>query len=127
MAGDRRPVRRGIAGAGAVRAGSAAARVENKVPSATVQEVLIKTTLLTLNDANITGDYGVLHARLAKPFREQFSAEKLKSIFQSFRDKHVDYGIIAASRRSLPARARSTTAARSSCGVFRHHAEPRHL
>lgn len=73
-----------------------AARVENKVPSALIQEVLIKTYLLTLNDANITGDYRVLHARLAKPFREQFTTEKLKSIFKSFSDKHIDYGMIAA-------------------------------
>jgi hypothetical protein len=73
-----------------------AARVENKVPSALVQEVLIKTYLLTLNDANITGDYRVLHARLAKPFRDQFTAERLKDIFKSFSDKKIDYGIIAA-------------------------------
>jgi len=72
-----------------------AARVENKVPSAAVQEVLIKTYLLTLNDANITGNYTVLHAKLAKPFREQFSAERLKKIFKSFSDKKIDYGIIA--------------------------------
>ena len=72
------------------------AAVENKVPSALVQEVLIKTYLLTLNDANITGDYSVLHAKLAKPFREQFSAERLKNIFKSFADKKIDYGIVAA-------------------------------
>jgi hypothetical protein len=73
-----------------------AARVENKVPSAAVQEVLIKTYLLTLNDANITGNYTVLHARLAKPFRDQFTAERLKGIFKSFSDKRIDYGVIAA-------------------------------
>lgn len=74
----------------------AAARVESKVPSALIQEVLIKTYLLTLNDANITGNYAVLRAKLAKPFRDQFDAEKLKNVFKSFSDKKIDYGIIAA-------------------------------
>ncbi len=80
----------------ALSAGWGAARVENKVPGAPVQEVLIKTYLLTLNDANLTGNYAVLHAKLAKPFREQFSAERLKKIFKPFSDKKIDYGIIAA-------------------------------
>jgi hypothetical protein len=73
-----------------------AARVESKVPSTFIQEVMIKTYLLTLNDANITGDYDVLHARLAKPFREQFDAARLKKIFKSFHDKKIDFGLIAA-------------------------------
>ena len=73
-----------------------AARVENKVPSALEQEVMIKTYLLSLNDANMTGNYTVLQARLAKPFREQFNAERLKKVFKPFNDKKIDYGIIAA-------------------------------
>ena len=72
-----------------------AARVESKVPSALIQEVMIKTYLLTLNDANITGNYTVLQARLAKPFREQFDAARLKKIFESFHDKKIDFGVIA--------------------------------
>ena len=75
---------------------TAPARAENKVPSPTYQEILIKTSLLTLNDANLTGNYDVLHAKLAKPFREQFSAEKLKQIFKPFADQKIDYGLIAA-------------------------------
>lgn len=74
----------------------AAAPVESKVPSALVQEMLIKSYLLTLNDANITGNYAVLQARLAKPFREQFDAERLKQVFKAFSDKKIDYSIIAA-------------------------------
>ena len=31
-----------------------------------MQEILIKTALLTLNDANVTGNYTVLHAKLSK-------------------------------------------------------------
>ncbi|MFZ0488441.1 MAG: hypothetical protein WAL83_15710 [Arenicellales bacterium] len=77
------------------------AMVESKVPSVVVQEVLIKTCLLTLNDANITGNYTVLHAKLAKPFREQFNAERLKRTFKVFSDKKIDYGIIVT-RPAIP-------------------------
>ena len=72
------------------------ARAEDKVPNELLQEILIKTSLLTLNDANVTGNYTVLHARLAKPFRDQFSPERLKQVFQPFADQKLDYGLIAA-------------------------------
>jgi hypothetical protein len=75
---------------------AAPARAQDKVPSAQLQEILIKTSLLTLNDANITGNYAVLHAKLAKPFRDQFSPDKLKQIFKPFADQKLDYGLIAA-------------------------------
>ena len=71
------------------------ARAENTVPSAEFQEILIKTSLLTLNDANITGNYTVLHAKLAKPFRDQFSPDKLKQGFKTFADQKADWGLIA--------------------------------
>lgn len=73
-----------------------AAPVEAKVPSVLLQEILIKTSLLTLNDANITGNYVVLHAKLAQPFREQFSPERLKQVFKPFADQKMDWGVIAA-------------------------------
>jgi hypothetical protein len=66
------------------------------LPSANLQEVLIKTTLLTFNDANITGNYAVLRGRLSKPFRDQFSVEKLKEIFKDFADKELTIDPIAA-------------------------------
>lgn len=72
------------------------ASAENTVPSDLLQEKLIKTYLLTFNDANLTGNYAVLHAKLAKPFRDQFNPDKLKQAFKSFADQKVDLGIIAA-------------------------------
>jgi hypothetical protein len=75
---------------------AAPVRAENTVPSAQLQEILIKTSLLTLNDANITGNYAVLHAKLAKPFRDQFTPERLKAVFKSFADQKLDFGLIAA-------------------------------
>jgi hypothetical protein len=67
-----------------------------KVPIPIVQEALIKSTLLTFNDANITGDYDVLYAKLSKPFQDKFPPERLKEAFKIFAEKHVDFKIIAA-------------------------------
>ncbi len=75
---------------------STAAHAENKVPNAMEQEVLIKASLLTLNDANVTGNYAILHAKLSKPFREQFSADRLKQSFRQFSDQKADWEAIVA-------------------------------
>ena len=67
-----------------------------KPPEKFMQEVLIKTTLLSFNDANVTGNYAVLHAKLSKQFRDQFSPERLKEVFKPFVDQKIDFDIIAA-------------------------------
>jgi len=77
---------------------STSAAWAQKVPGAELQEVLIKTSLLSFNDANVTGNYAVLHAKVSKPFRDQFPPEKLAEIFKEFRDKHIDFDIIAAKK-----------------------------
>jgi hypothetical protein len=59
-------------------------------PTAHVQEKLIKTSLLTFNDANLTGNYAVMHAKLAEPFRDKFSPDQLKKAFKSFIDQKID-------------------------------------
>jgi hypothetical protein len=74
------------------------ALAENKLPVPQVQEVLIKTSLLTLNDADLTGNFTVLHARLSKPFREQVSPERLRVMFKDFADKKTNWNLIAALR-----------------------------
>jgi hypothetical protein len=75
-----------------------------KAPSPELQEVLIKTTLLTFNDANVTQNYSVLHAKLSKQFRDQFSAERLKEVFKPFVDQKIDIDLIAA-KAPIPAKA----------------------
>jgi opacity protein-like surface antigen len=67
-----------------------------KVPDATAQEVLIKSTLLTFNDANVTTNYTVLHAKMSKPFRDQFPPDKMKVVFKDFSEKHINIASIAA-------------------------------
>ena len=73
-----------------------AAQAQNKVPSERALEVLVKTSLLSFNDANVTGNYTVLHAKLSKPFREEFPPEKLKEAFKEFSEKNIDIELIAA-------------------------------
>jgi hypothetical protein len=68
----------------------------NKIPNALLQEILIKTTLLTFNDANLTGDYSVLHAKLSKTFRDKVTPDRLKQAFKIFADQKADIGLIAA-------------------------------
>lgn len=71
-------------------------QAQNKVPPDRVLEALVKNSLLSLNDANVTGNYSVLHAKLSKPFREQFPPEKLKATFKEFNRNNADFDIIAA-------------------------------
>jgi hypothetical protein len=71
------------------------ARAENQLPMPQFQELLIKGALLTLNDADITGNYAVLHAKLSKPFRDEFSPEKLKDTFKALVDQKADWFMIA--------------------------------
>ncbi|MEI7870480.1 MAG: hypothetical protein WCK95_00115 [Alphaproteobacteria bacterium] len=73
-----------------------AAQAQNKLPTERGLEALVKTSLLSFNDANVTGNYTVFHAKLSKPFRQQFSPEKLKETFREFAEKDIDIDIIAA-------------------------------
>src|SRR5258707_13312484 len=76
--------------------GCSAAQAKNKVPSERTLEALVKTTLLSFNDANVTGNYEVFHAKLSKPFRDQFTPDRLKFTFKDFGKKNLDFDIIAA-------------------------------
>jgi len=72
------------------------AQAEDKVPSPVLQEILIKTTLLTFSDANLTGNYTVLHAKLAKAFRDKITPDGLKQAFKSFADQKINLGLVTA-------------------------------
>jgi hypothetical protein len=76
------------------------AQAQNKLPTERGLEALVKSSLLSFNDANVTGNYTVLHAKLSKPFRQQFSPEKLKATFKEFADKNIDIDLIAALKPS---------------------------
>ena len=59
------------------------------VPSDDQQEILIRTTLMTFNDANMTGNYSVLHAKASKEVQAQLSIEKLFETFKPFRTNRL--------------------------------------
>ena len=67
-----------------------------KVPSAELQEIPVKVSLLSFNDANVTGNYEVFHAKLSKPFRDQFPPEKLRAVFKDLVEKHAVFDAIVA-------------------------------
>ena len=76
--------------AATARRGFAAGAQSPALPTPKVEEVMVKVALLTLNDANLTGNYNVLYAKMAEPFRERFSADTLKQAFKDFAGHHID-------------------------------------
>ena len=59
------------------------------VPSDDEQEILIRTTLMTFNDANTTGNYSVLHAKASREVQAQLSVEQLFEAFKPFRTNRL--------------------------------------
>jgi len=60
------------------------------VPREDLLEVMIKAALMTFNDANLTGNYAVLNARLHPEFRQQAPADRLATIFEGFRTNKIN-------------------------------------
>jgi hypothetical protein len=67
------------------------------MPSPCVQEVLIKSILVTLNDAVASDNFTVFHAKISKPFRDQFPPEKLRAVFKDLVEKHAVFDAVVAS------------------------------
>ena len=65
---------------------------------------LIRSTLLTLNDANRSGNYTVLHDLASPGFQAKNSPADLSQIFADLRKRHVDLFAVAllAPRLSAP-------------------------
>ncbi len=66
------------------------------MPSPFVQEVLIKSILVSLNDAVAADNFTVFHAKISKPFRDQFPPEKLQTIFKDLVEKHAVFDAVVA-------------------------------
>ena len=68
-----------------------------QIPSDGEQDVLIRTTLMTFNDANMTGNYAVLLAKASRQFQSQITAEKLATAFAPFRTNELFFeGAVSA-------------------------------
>jgi hypothetical protein len=61
------------------------------VPDDDDQDVLIGTTLMTLNDANMTNNYSVFYAKASKEWQAQTTAEKLQAAFEPLRKKAMSF------------------------------------
>jgi len=70
-----------------------------QIPSDDEQDVLVRTTLMTFNDANMTGNYAVLLAKSSKQFQTQITAEKLASAFEAFRTNELFFENAVNARR----------------------------
>lgn len=60
------------------------------IPSEAALNILIRRTLLTLNDANLSGNYSVLRDLAAPNFRKANDAAKLSKIFAKLRSAKID-------------------------------------
>jgi hypothetical protein len=64
---------------------------------------LIRSTLLTLNDANRSGNYSVIRDLAAPGVQAKYSPADLAQIFSSLRDNHVDLNVVALAAPKLSA------------------------
>jgi hypothetical protein len=56
-----------------------------EIPTDDEQDVLVRSTLMTFNDANMTNNYSILLAKASKQFQAQFTAERLSNSFEPLR------------------------------------------
>src|SRR6201996_6509399 len=65
------------------------------IPDDDDQDVLIRTTLLTFNDANMTNNYEVMLAKASKQFQSQFNVDKMATAFEVFRKDRLFFEEVA--------------------------------
>ena len=68
------------------------------MPGPSAQEVLVKSILVTLNDAVTSDNFTILHAKISKPFRDQFPPERLRSVFKDLVEKHAVFDAVVAEK-----------------------------
>jgi hypothetical protein len=90
------------------------------LPNDDEQDVLIRSTLMTFNDANMTGNYSVLLAKAAPQFQAQFTAEKLAASFEQFRKSELYFeDVVTADYDSSEKAKLDTDGALLLVGVFK--------
>jgi len=60
-----------------------------EIPSDDDQDVMIRSTLMTFNDANMTNNYAVLFGKASKQFQSQITQEKMQTAFEAFRKNEL--------------------------------------
>ncbi|MGH6707432.1 MAG: hypothetical protein ACREEK_00545 [Bradyrhizobium sp.] len=72
-----------------------------EIPSDRDQDVMIRSTLATFNDANMSNNYAVMWSKVSRQLQLQATPEKLQTAFTAFRDKQIFFeDIVAADRVS---------------------------
>ena len=72
-----------------------------EIPSDRDQDVLIRSTLATFNDANMSNNYAVMWFKVSRQFQLDATPEKFQAAFASFRDEqHFFEEIVTAERVS---------------------------
>ncbi len=66
------------------------AAFRGQVPELTAIRDMVRTTLTDFNKAVRADDFTAFHKTLAMQFREQYTAEQVKDVFQAFIDRKVD-------------------------------------
>ncbi|MBR0757500.1 hypothetical protein JQ604_35415 [Bradyrhizobium jicamae] len=90
------PLVRSLAASLALLTFCASRAVALDMPSPFVQEVLVKSILVSLNDAVAADNFTVFHAKISKPFRDQFPPDRLQGIFKDLVEKHAVFDAVVA-------------------------------
>jgi hypothetical protein len=77
------------AGAGAAQQ-SAAAQAGTAVPEQFKLDLLVRTTVIAINQANVTGNYTVFRDLTAPVFQTQNSPARLAEVFSTLRKRNID-------------------------------------
>ena len=73
---------------------AAPAATAQKMPDGPALNILIRRTLLSINDANLSGNYTVLRDLAAPDFQKANDAQKLAGIFANLRNSKIDFAPI---------------------------------
>ncbi len=89
----------------ALLAGGAAGQAGPAAPDLNTLSILIRSTVIALNHANLTSNYTVLRDLAAPGFRKANSAARLAQIFADLRKRKLDIGptLLAPARLTRPA------------------------
>src|SRR5436190_7174973 len=72
-----------------------------EIPSDHDQDVMIRSTLATFNDANMSNNYAVMWSKASRQLQVQVTPEKFQTAFAVFRDKQIFFEeIVTADRES---------------------------
>ena len=77
-----------------------------EIPSNRDQDVLIRSTLATFNDANMSNNYAVMWSKASRQFQAQFTPESLQTAFVTFRDKQIFFEEIVTADREFSEKAK---------------------